>query len=41
MLLLKSLVDSLLVIVKLSFQMMVKGIGYLDYKNIYLGTANT
>lgn len=41
LLLSKSLVVSLLVIVKLSFQMMVKDIGYLDYNNIYLGIANT
>lgn len=35
MLLSESLVVSLLVPVKLSFQMMVKGISYLDYKNMY------
>ena len=41
MLLSKSLVVSLLVIVELSLQMMVKGISYLDHKNIYLGITNT
>ena len=36
-----SLTDPLLVIIKLPFQIRVKGMGYSDYKNIYLRITNT